>query len=157
RRLERRQGALRRRRRLRLRAQAPAVHPARRGRPAQRAAPGGEAVKRVAWLSIVAAAAANASDPYYYMDFKNFSDAAHPLQYYVDNRVGQPAGVTVNSVKNAADDAWNQWNAVSCAIPKSQSMGFTSGVVPDPANPYDVFNVNPVFITDQSGPYFADI
>ncbi len=107
-------------------------------------------------LLACATASAQGTTPYNYMPFKNFSDAANPFGYYVDSRNPTPAGVSVNDVKNAADSAWAQWNAVTCAVPKSTSLGFTGSTVPQPSDPYDTFNVTPVFITDMSDPYYSN-
>jgi hypothetical protein len=96
-------------------------------------------------------------EPYHYMDFKNMSDAAHPLLCWVDNRSAFPGGVDVNKVLTAAQGAWSAWNAVSCAIPKSQVQGFTGTQVPSPSNPYDIYNVTPVFVTDQNDPYYSNV
>jgi hypothetical protein len=114
-------------------------------------------VRRAGLWLLVLPAIAFAMDPYNYLAFKNLSDAQHPLLFYVDNRSGNPAGVDVNQVKNAADSAWAAWNAVSCAVPKSQDQGFTGTTVPSPSNPYDIYNVTPVFITDTNDPYFDTV
>lgn len=112
---------------------------------------------RAAALLVLVPGVALAQDPYLYLDFKNLSDSTHPFRYYVDNRVATPAGVDVNQVKQMADNAWSQWSSVTCAIPKAQGAGFTTGTVPQPSNPYDAYNVTPVFITDLSDPYYNDV
>ena len=110
--------------------------------------------RALALAAVLGAAAAHAQ--YDYLSFKNLSDVQHPFQYYVDDRVANPGGLSIADVKAASERAWNKWNAVACAVPKSQSMGFTGTTVAQPSNPYDVFNVTPVFVTTQSDPYFSD-
>lgn len=113
-------------------------------------------MSRAALLAAVLAANAAAAQTFYeYLPFKNLSDSQTRFQYYVDDREAMPANVSVASVKAAADAAWSQWN-LSCAVPKSQSMGFTTGAVSQPSNPYDAFNVTPVFVTTMSDPYYAN-
>jgi hypothetical protein len=110
----------------------------------------------LATLVVLVSTAAHAQTTFYeYLPFKNLSDSNNKFQYWVDDRVAMPAGLSVQNVKTAADNAWGHWNLM-CAVPKSQSMGFTTGNVPEPSNPYDAFNVTPVFVTSNADPYYAN-
>ncbi len=104
------------------------------------------------------ASVALAQDQYTYLAFKNLSDAQNPFPFYVDNHAPMPAGLAVANVRTAAESAWSKWNGVSCAVPKSTPRGFTGSVpVNDPIDPYDTFNVTPVFVTNAAHPYFNNI
>ncbi|MBL8957317.1 MAG: matrixin family metalloprotease, partial [Myxococcaceae bacterium] len=92
-----------------------------------------------------------------YLPYKNLSDAQNPFPYWVDNRQAAPAGIAVAAVKTAADNAWGRWNAVSCAVPKAQGQGLALPTVPTPNDPYDLFNVTPVFVTSQAEMYYSNI
>lgn len=114
-------------------------------------------MRALALLGLLGATAAHAQ--YDYLSFKNLSDSQHPFDYYIDNRMLSPQGLSVDDIRSASERAWGKWNAVSCATPKGRSLGFTGGVVPQPSNPYDVYNVTPVFITSDMPsiePFFAD-
>ncbi len=91
------------------------------------------------------------SDPQY-LPYKMLNTASDPFRYYIDNRSATPAGINISNVQDATDKAWNTWNAVHCASPKGQSSGFTGTTVFDPPDPYDVFNVTPVWVVSASDP-----
>jgi len=114
-------------------------------------------VRRLLVVTLLVAPVALAQDQYTYLAFKNLADAQNPFPYYVDNRNPMPANLAVANVRAAAESAWGKWNAVSCAVPKSVSLGFTGSTVPDPIDPYDMFNTTPVFVTDGTHPYFNNI
>src|SRR6185436_9383869 len=123
---------------------------------ARRAARAGRAWGRSHAMSAAGLAIGLLLAQYSYLPFKNLSDNQNRFQYYVDNRVTMPANVDVNNVRAAADSAWAKWNALACAAPKSQAMGFTGATVATPSNPYDMFNVTPVFVTSTSDTYYTN-
>ncbi len=89
-----------------------------------------------------------------YLPFKMVNGQSDPFRYYLDNRTATPGNLSLQSVQTATLNAWDTWNAVSCAVPKTVSNGFTSGIVPDPSDPYDAFNVNPVWIVSNTDKYY---
>ena len=46
--------------------------------------------------------------------------------------------------------AWNQWNLLTCAVPKAARVGFAKGLVPDPESTSDTYNVMPIWLTDPN-------
>ena len=79
-----------------------------------------------AMLLVSSMAMAQFSTPQY-LPFKMVNTGADPFKYFIDNRNAMPAGLTMLAVQNATNTAWSSWNAVSCAVPKTSSNGFTSG------------------------------
>ena len=95
--------------------------------------------------------AALAQDPKY-LGFRMLSTAQAPFPYYIDNRVAAPGGFSITAARPAIEAAWDQWNNVSCAMPKTQSQGFTGGAVANPQDRFDSFSVTPAWITNASDP-----
>lgn len=89
-----------------------------------------------------------------YLPFKMLNGAQDPFRYYIDNRTPAPGGLSLASVQSATNSAWNTWNALTCAVPKTSFAGFTGTTVPNVPDPYDTFNVTPVWIASQSDPYW---
>ncbi len=92
-----------------------------------------------------------------YLPFKMVNTAADPFKYYIDNRVAMPGNLSLAAMQTASNNAWNTWNAVSCAVQKVQAMGFTGAMVPDPEDSFDAFNVTPVWITSNTDPKYAPV
>lgn len=91
---------------------------------------------------------------YDYMPYKNLATAAQPMPYYVDDRVPTPAGLPIADVELATTQAWSEWNAVSCAVPKASLIGRTTGTVPEPQSPTDTFNVTPVWLLSADQQFY---
>jgi len=102
-------------------------------------------------LLLISSVALAQSTPQY-LPFKMVNTTSNPFRYYLDNRNAMPAGLNLLAVQNATNNAWNSWNAVSCAVPKTATSGYTSGIVPNPADSYDAFNVTPVWILSATDP-----
>lgn len=106
-------------------------------------------MKRLAVLLALLAGPAALAQTYFYLPFKMLNNASHPFPYYVDDRSATPAGLEISGVRAAVDRAWSDWNAVATASPKVVSKGFTTGTVPKPQDPYDLFSVTPVWMLNQ--------
>ena len=92
-----------------------------------------------------------------YLPFKMVNTKDDPFRYYLDNRTAMPAGLSMSVVQTATTNAWNSWNAVTCAVPKTTFAGFTNGIVPNPPDSYDAFNVTPVWILSQTDPLYSPL
>jgi Matrixin len=91
---------------------------------------------------LLASTAAHAQGAMYaYLPFKMQSSVSQPFGWYLDSRYSNPSGLTLASVQTAAESAWASWNGVQCALPKTQFLGLTGTIVPDPPDAFDVYNV----------------
>jgi hypothetical protein len=95
--------------------------------------------------------AALAQDPKY-LPYRMLSSSQAPFPYYIDNRVAAPGGFAITTARPAIEAAWDQWNNVLCAMPKTQSQGFTGAAVANPQDRFDGFSVTPAWITNASDP-----
>jgi hypothetical protein len=95
--------------------------------------------------------------PYAYLPFRMMNTAKSPHPIYIDSRAPTPAGLELNGVRAAVERAWQTWNAVTCATPKVELKGLTSGVVPTPGDPYDVYSVTPIWVTSKNDPDYEFI
>ena len=109
-----------------------------------------------ALVCLVALSAALAHAEYHYLSFKMIADAAHPFPVYVDARSQTPAGLQYAVMENAANAAWNTWNAVSCASVKTTAVGASTGI-PNVQSTLDTFSVSPIWMLNASDPDFQEI
>lgn len=108
-------------------------------------------------LTLLATLEARAQS-YEYLGFKNLSSQSNPFRYYVDARQPDPAGLALSGVMTTTQEAWNAWNAVSCAVPKASYAGLSSAVpIPNAADRFDVYNVTPVWVTSANDPAYSEI
>lgn len=91
---------------------------------------------------------------YGYLPFKMLHGPQDPFPYYLDGRSPNPAGLLLSDVQAATERAWKTWDSVSCASTAFSFLGPTGSTVPEPRDPYDVFNVSTVWISSQSDPYY---
>ncbi len=89
-----------------------------------------------------------------YLPFKMLNDARDPFGYYFDARSSSPAGLQLSVVQSATQSAWKKWDDISCASTAFRFLGPTTNVVPDPADPYDVYNVSTVWVSSRQDPVY---
>ncbi|MDY7225216.1 adhesin [Hyalangium rubrum] len=109
----------------------------------------------LAWVAISATAWA---DEYPYLGHKMLNTRENPFSYYVDSRNQTPAGISLSSVIQATQDAFQAWENVGCAYPDFNYAGLTSqntSINPnDVGNAFDAFNVSTVWVTSNTDPYY---
>lgn len=110
--------------------------------------------------SMLAATAASAQefDPEYYdLSYKMLNTSNDPFRYYIDGRMQQPNTVLIGQIQTATDQAYQTWEAVSCAYPAFASMGLSTNnpQITNPGDPYDTFNVTAYWVSDPGDPYYS--
>jgi hypothetical protein len=103
-------------------------------------------VKLITVVAVALASSAQAQTVNY-LNYKMVSTAGEPFKYSVDGRNQMPMGLTLGGVQTAVNSAWNTWNAVACAAPKVQPLGFSNDV-----SAYDKFSTTPIFILSDADP-----
>ncbi|WP_253975570.1 zinc metalloprotease [Myxococcus dinghuensis] len=105
-------------------------------------------------------AAAQSGDYYKDLGHRVLATPDDPFIYYVDGRSAQPAGNDLALVRSATAAAFKAWQDVDCAWPTFQvaDAGVATNGSPmvDVADPFDAFNVVPIWVTDRSDPRYLD-
>jgi hypothetical protein len=114
-------------------------------------------MKRAVLLAVlVLTPFAAAAQPYYYLPFKMMNNPTNPFPWYQDDRNANPVGLTLASAQASTQNAWLNWDNVSCA---STAFSFKGGAVansvPNPGDPYDIYNVSTLWVTSDTDPFYT--
>ncbi|MCE9666861.1 adhesin [Myxococcus stipitatus] len=112
------------------------------------------------WVLVAAVAAAQDVEDYKDLGHRVLASPDDPFVYYVDGRNPKPAGTDLALVRSAVAAAFKTWQDVDCAWPAFQTsdagVATNGSPMPDVTDPYDGFNVVPIWVTDRADPRYVD-